>query len=110
MSAVDTTADDETATSDVDVAIRATGLGYEYVADARRAADERPVYLHRLAAVAWGLLDGLDDGRHVHHAVPEEWLDERDTRAAGIPWLTTEATLVAEDPPDHAAHHFGGRR
>lgn len=70
---------------------RSTGEGYEYVSD-RTPHDEggeRPVYIHRLNAVAWGLLDGLDDPRHVHHRT-------------SIPWLNTEDNLEAIDPSDHA--------
>lgn len=92
------------------VELRTTGIGYEYVSEDAPGRGERPVYVHRLAAVAWGLLDGLGDGDHVHHTVPETWLDDVDTRDAGIPWLTTEDTLSAEPPADHARHHIGGRR
>ena len=56
---------------------------------------ERYVYVHRLAAVAWGILDGLDDDRHVHHRIP-------------IQWLTTEENLEARAPPDHGHFHLNG--
>jgi hypothetical protein len=71
------------------VSVSATGEGYEYVADPDAGGPERPVYIHRLAAVAWGELDGLDDPRHVHHVTP-------------VPWLNTEANLRAEEPDRHA--------
>jgi len=74
------------------VRFRATGEGYAYVTD-RPAREERPAYLHRLTAVAWGILDGLDDPRHVHHETP-------------IPWLNTEENLTAESPENHAEHHL----
>jgi len=51
------------------------------------------VYVHRLAAVAWGVLDDLGDDRHVHHK-------------HSIPWLTTEDNIEAREPPDHAQHHL----
>ena len=57
---------------------------------------DRYVYVHRLAAVAWGILDGLDDPRHVHHVVP-------------IRWYTTEDNIEAVDPPEHGSHHLHGR-
>ena len=76
---------------------RATGEGYAYVAATTpHDGRERPVYLHRLAAVAWGVLDGLDDPRHVHHS---EW---------SIPWLNVEENLAAEEPDDHALYHLAG--
>jgi hypothetical protein len=49
---------------------------------------EQYVYVHRLAAVAWGILDGLDDPRHVHH--------ER-----AIPWYNAEDNLRAVEPDRH---------
>ena len=54
---------------------------------------ERYVYVHRLAAVAWGILDGLDDDRHVHHR-------------QSVGWLNTEANLEARDPVRHADYHL----
>lgn len=111
LAAVEPEAETEPTVDDEPLSIESTGLGHEYVSETGPRDGERPVYIHRLAAVAWGLLDGLDDPRHVHHAVPVEWLDDADTRAAGIPWLTTESTLIAEDPSEHAPrHHFGGDR
>jgi hypothetical protein len=67
------------------------GDGYERI----RAWDsqegrERYTYVHRLSAVAWGILDGLDDERHVHHGRP-------------IPWLNTEGNLFAVDPTYHGS-------
>lgn len=49
---------------------------------------ERYVYTHRLAAVAWDVLDGLDDERHVHHVTE-------------VPWLNTEENLEAVEPDEH---------
>jgi|GEM_PF-1798244 len=56
---------------------------------------ERYVYVHRLAAVAWGILDGLDDPRYVHHV-------------NGIEWLNSEDNLEARDPVDHGDYHLNG--
>jgi len=79
------------------VRFRSTGGGYAYVAETTpHAGRERPVYLHRLAAVAWGILDGLDDARHVHHC------------EHSVPLLNVEDNLAAEKPEDHYAHHLGG--
>jgi hypothetical protein len=65
------------------------GDGYEriryYDSTTRR---ERYVYVHRLAAVAWGILDGLDDGRHVHHEMV-------------VPWTNIESELTAVEPDRH---------
>jgi len=92
---------------EAEVTLQATGLGYEYVAEhARRDARERPVYVHRLAAVAWGILDGLDDEREVHHEVPEAWRSVDGPDDAGIPWLQAEHCLIAEQPAEHARRHI----
>lgn len=48
----------------------------------------RYVAVHRLAAVAWGVLDGLDDPREVHHVDV-------------VPAHTAEANLVALDADEH---------
>jgi len=88
---------DEAPREEPRVFFRATGEGYAYVAASRpQDGRERPVYLHRLAAVAWGVLDGLDDPRHVHHC---EW---------SIPWLNVEENLEAETPDEHALYHLAG--
>lgn len=87
----------EDASRDGSVRFRATGEGYAYVTDTTpHGGRERPVYLHRLAAVAWGVLEGLDDPRHVHHC-------ER-----SIPWLNVEENLAAEAPEDHYLYHLPG--
>lgn len=59
------------------------------------ATREQYVYVHRLAAVAWGVLDGLDDPRHVHHV-------------DGIEWLKVEDNLEARDPVRHGDYHLNG--
>lgn len=56
---------------------------------------ERYVYVHRLAAVAWDILDGLDDDRHVHYAL-------------GVEWATLEDEIEARDPVRHGDHHLNG--
>ncbi len=53
------------------------------------------VYVHRLAAVAWGELDDLGDERHVHHV-------------NGIEWLNTEDNLEAREPDEHSDYHLNG--
>lgn len=57
---------------------------------------ERYVYVHRLAAVAWGILDGLDDPRHVHHVNHVKW-DNR------------EENLEARLPDEHGRYHANAR-
>lgn len=49
----------------------------------------RYVSVHRLAAVAWGLLDGMDDPREVHHITE-------------VGWLNAESNLEALPPQEHA--------
>lgn len=89
------------------VRYRMTGGGHAYVTDTDpHSATERPVYIHRLAAVAWGVLDGLDDPRHVHHDLTE-WVGDDAPETAGVPWLTAESVLTAERPDHHARMHFG---
>jgi hypothetical protein len=96
---------------DRDVRWYATGDGHQYVAEfPSRDGRERPVYLHRLAAVAWGVIDSLADPREVHHNVPAEWREERDPGRSGIPWLDMEEVLEAVDPAEHSRHHFGHGR
>jgi hypothetical protein len=56
---------------------------------------ERYIYVHRLAAVAWGILDGLDDDRHVHHV-------------NGVEWFNTEDNLEACEPDHHVDYHLNG--
>jgi len=97
---------DEHDHADREVRLRLTGGGHAYVTDCDpHSGEERPVYVHRLAAVAWGLLDGLDDPRHVHHDL-SDWTSEEAAERAGVPWLNAESVLTAELPDDHARHHF----
>jgi hypothetical protein len=64
--------------------------GYERVREwDPQESRERYAYVHRLAAVAWGVLDGYDDPRHVHHRT-------------SVPWLNTESNLQAIEPDRHA--------
>lgn len=67
---------------------------YEFVESEGRRKDVY-VSVHRLAAVAWGIIDGLDDERHVHHSISH-------------PFLNTEDNLVAVEPDEHGAHHLQG--
>lgn len=55
---------------------------------------ERYVYLYRLSAVAWGILDGLGDDRIVHHE-------------SRVPWDDREANLTAYPPEDHPRSEQG---
>lgn len=88
------------------VRLRQTGGGHAYVTDTDpHSATERPVYVHRLAAVAWDVLDALDDPRHVHHDLTE-WAGVDAPETAGVPWVTAEPVLEAEAPDDHARQHF----
>lgn len=66
------------------VVLDTTGSGYAAVVE---QAGGRPVYVHRLVAVAHDVLDGLDDPRHVHHTVH--------------PWVNSAAALEAVDAADH---------
>jgi hypothetical protein len=103
--------DEERPEQDARVRLRSTGLGYTYVAESAPRDGETPVYIHRLAAIAWGTIESLSDPDHIHHEVPEEWLgDDRDRTDAGIPWLNVEDAIRAEERDDHAKIHFGGDR
>lgn len=63
--------------------------GYRYLCDGHPSDDDAAVVSeHRLAAVAWGILDGLDDPREVDHV-------DRS------PTLTAEGNLVALSRDDH---------
>lgn len=74
---------------------RMTGEGYEYATDTDpHTRQERPAYIHRLAALAWGVLEDVDDSRHVHHQT-------------SVPWLNTEDNLEAVEPREHADYHIG---
>lgn len=88
------------------VRLRQTGGGHAYVTDTDpHSATERPVYVHRLAAVAWGLLDGLDDPHHVHHDL-SGWASDDAPETAGVPWVNAQPVLEAETPDDHARQHI----
>jgi hypothetical protein len=100
---------------------RTTGGGHSWVSD-RPDRHATPVYLHRLTAVAWGILrdsdpddpvaedrltDALADPRDVHHEVPDSWIGaDEPTPSGSIPWLDTEATLSAETRTDHSRRHL----
>lgn len=55
------------------------------------------IYVHRLAAVAWGVLDGLDDNRHVHHR-------------QAVPWYNAVENLEAVEPDHHGTVTVAQRR
>ena len=70
---------------------RGDGKGHRLLrVDGDDVAGEHPrfVAVHRLAAVAWGRLDGLDDPREIHHA------DES-------PGHNADTNLVALSPEAH---------
>lgn len=65
-----------------------TGLhGYERWEHFHRGT-RATVYVHRLAGVAWGVIDSIYDEQHVHHPIP-------------IPWLNTEWNLEGVPPDEH---------
>jgi len=67
--------------------------GYRYIGHGHPSDDEAAVVSeHRLAAVAWGLLDGLGDDREIHHA-------DRCTAH------TAEENLLAVSRDDHVEAH-----
>lgn len=78
--------------------------GYERWRTSYRGRDEY-CYVHRLAAVAWGILDGLDDERHVHHRVLDEDLGDIQPKSPGVPWLNVEEAFEAVEPDLHGYHH-----
>lgn len=105
--------------------LRTTGDGYEYVSDRDpHSGGERPVYVHRLCAVAWGDYETTGEAcsdvarKDVHHSTPREWLSEEEQLLAerSIPWLNVEEALHPEDRTEHrrmalayAAQTDGGR-
>lgn len=62
-------------------------------------------YVHRLAALAWGILDGIDDPREVHHGVPPDVLGDDPEPAGGLPFLNVEWALEAVDDVTHFERH-----
>jgi hypothetical protein len=57
------------------------------------SGERRCVSLHRLAAVAWGVLDGLDDSQEVHHR-------------SGVQCETAEGVLEALSPEQHGSRSY----
>lgn len=53
---------------------------------------EENVAVHRLAALAWGIIESWDEDCHIHHI-------------NGIPWDTREENLEALPPADHLRLH-----
>lgn len=51
----------------------------------RENGRERYVYLYRLSAVAWGILDGLSDDRVIHHLNGDPTDDRRENLRAVEP-------------------------
>lgn len=70
-----------------------SGDGYRMLSDGRPGDATGWVYEHRLTAYAWGLLDGLDDDRQIHH------VDH-------APANTSEDNLVAIGLERHAEYHL----
>jgi hypothetical protein len=106
----ETADEDETELGAPTVYFSMTGGGHDYISPTspHDPEGEKPVYIHRLAAYAWGILDAVgfrDDPRHVHHEIPDEW--RSDESNAGVPWFTAEGHLRAEQPDEHATcNHF----
>lgn len=96
------------------VEIKATGRGHEYVSETTPEEGEEPVYIHRLAAVAWGVIDSLSDPWDIHHEIPEEWLLPEEIEAIergqdgtlGVPWVTIEDGLDDREPESHRYGHI----
>jgi hypothetical protein len=76
-----------------EVRILVSDEGYRYLA-VGHPSDEDVVVVpeHRLAAVAWGLLEGLDDEREIHH------IDRSKTH-------TAESNLAAFTRDNHIEQH-----
>lgn len=70
-----------------------SGDGYRMLSDGRPGDATGWVYEHRLTAYAWGLLDGLDDDRQIHH------VDHAPAHSA-------EDNLVAVGLERHAEYHL----
>lgn len=65
-----------------------TGRGYEEFRRPGREGASDGLKHHRLLAYAWGIIDDLDDARHVDHRVE-------------VRWLNIERNLRAKHPTDH---------
>lgn len=105
--------DGERAEDEATVYFRMSGGGHEYVSPTspHDPEGEQPVYIHRLAARAWDILDSVsfaEDAREVHHHIPAAWIGDDPVPKGGIPWFTAEDHLAAERPDQHAEHHFRG--
>lgn len=86
------------------VSLRTSSEGYRYI-EVGHPRDEghKSVLEHRLAAVAWGLLDGLGDDREIHHVddmttVTAEWAIEAVTRDEHVERHVEEAVERGETP------------
>jgi len=76
-----------------DVRIILSEEGYRYLSVGHPSDEDHAIVSeHRLAAVAWGLLEGLDDDREIHHRY------KRTT-------LTAEDNLVALSRDEHIERH-----
>lgn len=108
--------EDETELGEPTVYFSMTGGGHDYVSPTspHDPEGEFPMYVHRLTAWAWDVLESpffAEDAREVHHHVPEAWVGDDPVPKGGIPWFTAEDHLLAERPDDHATkYHFTGGR
>jgi hypothetical protein len=75
------------------VRFTSSGDGYRQYSDGRIGEATGYAYEHRLVALAWGLIDSLDDPREIHH------LD-------GSTDINIESNLLAVDEEDHANYHL----
>ena len=73
--------------------LRTSGSGYTYV----ESPDERPVYIHRLVAVAHGKMESLGDGRDVHHKDGITWVNSPENLTPVPPWEHRRRTLQHAD-------------
>lgn len=55
--------------------LHTTGNGYEEIRRPGLEATSDGIKHHRLLAVAWGIIDSMDDDVHVDHRVECEWLN-----------------------------------
>lgn len=65
--------------------------------------------IHRLCALAWGVLSDFDDDRDVHHHTPDEHVvdlrADQERPEGDVPWLNVEWALEARERPDHCKYH-----
>lgn len=78
--------------SDSEISVWTSSDGYRYIRVGPARDPEGVIAEHRAAAFAWGLIDGLDSEREIHHS-------------DGIKCLTSEEQLEALEREDHIETH-----